>query len=113
MCLKCSLDVLFLRPEIAGKLFEGGDIDNRLKTLFDALRLPKNGEGMGPVSKDTDEGPIYCLLEDDSLITEVRIVTDQLLFLPRKEETSPNDAFLVIDVKLETPSHGEWAFVFG
>jgi hypothetical protein len=113
MCLKCSLDILFLRPDVSGKLFQGGDIDNRLKTLFDALRLPQHAEGMGAVPVDVDEDPMYCLLEDDSLITEVRIVTDQLLLLPRETEAHPNDVFLVIDVKLETPAHAEWAFLFG
>jgi hypothetical protein len=36
----CSLDVLFLRRDIPGGIVRhGGDIDNRLKVLFDALRM--------------------------------------------------------------------------
>ena len=57
-----------------------GDIDNRLKTLFDALRAPKNateipkGAVPGP-----DEDPFFCLLEDDALITAVSVETERLL----------------------------------
>jgi hypothetical protein len=29
-----------LRADIPGKVVQSGDIDNRLKTLFDALRMP-------------------------------------------------------------------------
>ena len=38
MHLAAELDIVFLRQQAPGKLIgEGGDIDNRLKTLFDAL----------------------------------------------------------------------------
>ena len=37
----CSLDILFLRRDSPGSfIVSGGDIDNRIKTLFDALRVP-------------------------------------------------------------------------
>lgn len=39
--LACALDILFLRRDNAGGLItHRGDLDNRLKTLFDALRAP-------------------------------------------------------------------------
>jgi hypothetical protein len=112
MALRCSLDILFLRPEVPGKILQSGDIDNRLKTLFDALRLPHNLEEAGGAST-ASEGTTFCLLQDDSLISEIRIVTDRLLLLPKEAEANIHDVFLVIDVKLETPAHGNWAFVFG
>src|SRR6266849_6098917 len=41
LALACSLDILFLRREEPGSLIlQGGDIDNRIKTLFDALKMP-------------------------------------------------------------------------
>ena len=40
--LVSELDILFLRPEEPGQIVSGGDIDNCLKTLFDALRCPSN-----------------------------------------------------------------------
>jgi len=112
-CESCSLDVLFLRPEGSGMVLRGGDIDNRLKTLFDALRLPDNLDEAGGTEHANDESPTYCLLQDDNLISEVRIVTDQLLLLPKERELHTSDVFLVIDVKVSAPSNTKWKFAFG
>jgi hypothetical protein len=76
-----KLDILFLRPDIPGNIVsQGGDIDNRLKTLFDALRMPHS---ISELPKDDepalDEDPFFCLLEDDALITELSIKTGMLL----------------------------------
>ena len=94
---RCRLDVLFLRPEDKNYILQGGDLDNRLKTLFDALRMPKPNEECGD-----DTEPCFVLLEDDSLISEIAIVADNLLMLPNESEVKPNDAFLVIDVQIES-----------
>jgi hypothetical protein len=41
--LSCELSILLLRLQMPGQLLgTGGDIDNRIKTLLDALRLPSN-----------------------------------------------------------------------
>lgn len=41
LVVTCELDILFLRRGVGlGRIVQGGDIDNRLKTLFDALRVP-------------------------------------------------------------------------
>jgi hypothetical protein len=76
-----ELDIIFLRQQAPGQLIsEGGDIDNRIKTLFDAFRMPSKSEvnSLGS-STDDDPDPLYCLLQDDSLITKVTIETDRLL----------------------------------
>lgn len=59
----CDLDILFLRREEAGAIVNGGDIDNRLKVLFDGLRIPENMEEVKDEKPDADEDPFYCLLE--------------------------------------------------
>lgn len=42
LCLTAELNITFLRPEAPGSLINyRGDIDNRLKTLFDSLRMAK------------------------------------------------------------------------
>ena len=79
--LVAELDIIFLRPEPPGCIVtQGGDIDNRLKTLFDAFRIPKESK---EIPKDDapkpNENPFYCLLEDDNLITKVAVRTDRLL----------------------------------
>jgi hypothetical protein len=108
MGVRCSLDILFLRPEEPGLIIKGGDLDNRMKTLFDSLRVPNNlAEAGGEKGKEGDE-PIYCLLEDDRLISEIRIVTDHLLMLPHSQELNANDVFLVVDVKLNATPQSKY-----
>lgn len=70
--LACSLDILFLRRDSPGNLIKSGagDIDNRIKVLFDALRMPTEAQELTGESPSDDENPFYCLLEDDSLITK-------------------------------------------
>src|SRR5205807_5039259 len=100
LCLRCSIDILFLRPEEPILLMKGGDLDARIKTVFDALRIPSNLQEAGGIGPQEDEEPFFCLLEDDKLISEIRVVTDQLLVLPKEREMNQNDVFLVIHVKL-------------
>ena len=71
-----------------------GDIDNRLKTLFDALRMPQIGEKLGDPQEGED--PFFCLLENDSLITKLTLATDLLL----EPDRNVNDVRLVLTVKL-------------
>ena len=79
--LIAKLQLFLLRPEPPGRLItQGGDIDNRLKTLFDALRMPRVLAEIPANDKPrNDEDPFFCLLEDDALITEVDVKTEVLL----------------------------------
>jgi hypothetical protein len=77
--LRCALDILFLRPDKPGQVLWAGDLDNRLKTLFDALTIPTANECYHERTPAADETPLFCLLEDDKLITKVSVETDQLL----------------------------------
>jgi hypothetical protein len=97
--LICGLDILFLRPDRPGGLIWAGDIDNRLKTLFDSLRIPEANERYSDRTPGPDEKPFFCLLEDDKLITKISVETDQLLqFVTPTEEMS--EVRLVITVRL-------------
>ena len=79
--LGAELDIIFLRQQAKGQLIgEGGDIDNRLKTLFDALRMPNKAEVLQlGRAVEPDEDPLHCLLQDDALIHRVNVETDRLL----------------------------------
>ncbi|WP_433268994.1 hypothetical protein ACQPZF_05715 [Actinosynnema sp. CS-041913] len=79
--LYTELDILVLRPENPGALItHSGDIDNQLKTLFDALRRPVDTSEVPKAwSSLADESPLHCLLDDDKLITRVSVETDRLL----------------------------------
>jgi hypothetical protein len=93
--LFAELEILFLRPGQPGTIISaGGDIDNRLKTLFDGLRRPLNtGEIPNGDQPRPEEIPFYCVLSDDALITRVDVQTDQLL-----QPTQPDEVVLIIHV---------------
>lgn len=98
--LVCSLNILFLRRENPGELLRGqsGDIDNRIKTLFDALKMPENYDQV-KAEPEADEKPFFCLLEDDSLVTELSVTTDRLL-RPQRPDEHKNEVVLIIQVKV-------------
>ena len=95
----CELDILFLRPEPIGGLISrgasGGDIDNRIKTLFDSFAPPQRGSGETDPAKE----PTFVLLSDDSLIGSFNIATDRLL-TPKTGDSS--EAYVVIHVNIKT-----------
>lgn len=95
--MAASLDILFLRQEPAGHLItQGGDLDNRMKTLLDALRMPLNKSELP--DDDTPlqgEDPFYCLLEDDALVTGISITADHLLM----DLQHPSDVLLIIQAR--------------
>jgi hypothetical protein len=98
--LVCGLNILFLRRESPGALIsQGGDIDNRIKTLFDALRVPKDGSEIEG-QPDADENPFFCLLEDDLLITEFNVTTDRLL-RPARSDEKDTEVVLIIQVTVK------------
>ena len=96
--LVAKVSITFLRPEAPGSLItQGGDIDNRLKTLFDALRMPKVLSEIPAGEKpQSDEVPFFCLLEDDNLITSVSVETDRLL------RAAPTDSHVHLVIHVET-----------
>lgn len=98
--LNCSISILLLRPDSPGKIIKSGDLDNRLKTVFDALRMPQSREELGGFEHPSDdESPMYCLLEDDRLVTHVSVETDTLLE-PVSDAPNDNDTRLVIKVDI-------------
>jgi hypothetical protein len=100
----CSLDILFLRrDDPRGFVVHGGDIDNRLKVLFDALRMPKEVKELGGLSIDADEDPFFCVLQDDKYITNISVTTDRLI-LPQEEGEKAHDVLAIVHVTLTNPS---------
>jgi len=76
--LACDLDILFLRHDDDLKILQkGGDLDNRIKTLFDGLKMPRHADEQGGVDQTSD--PLYVLLEDDALIHSFSIRSGKLL----------------------------------
>jgi hypothetical protein len=95
--LGCNVDILFLRHDEPFKLMkDGGDLDNRLKTLFDGLRMPDEQSELGGVVPIAD--PLYVLLEDDALISGFSAKTAKLLGGGPKKE---HQVRLTIDVTIK------------
>ena len=108
--LICALDILMLRKGPPGAIRT--DIDNRLKTLFDALRMARSAEELGEKTDKgkqkpgTDESPFYVLLKDDHLITHVAVSSDMLLE-PVKGVKQNEAVRLVINVAIR-PYNVTW-----
>jgi hypothetical protein len=101
--LACSMEIQFLRKEDPGELvFQGGDLDGRIKTLFDALRKPSISEAAGMPS---EHEPLYCLLESDTLISGFDVTTDRLLTATTEKA---NEVHLIIDVTIRALHVGPW-----
>jgi len=84
--LVCNLQITMLRNEEPGNVIRsGGDIDNRIKTLFDSLSVPPHENQLNDLVPKDGENPFYCLLEDDSLVTGFEVKTERLLEPIRNE----------------------------
>lgn len=106
----CHLAIRVGRPIKPGSIvFDGGDLDGRLKTLFDALAIPKEEHSLDP--RDVSEQEHICLLSDDSLITALSIESYELL----EGGCSENyiDLDIAVTVTAVTPMPGTWTLLFG
>ena len=107
LLVHCSLDILFLRPDPPGQLLKSGDIDNRVKTLLDALKMPQGEQDLGRYLKpQADEEFFFVLLEDDGMVTRLAVEADMLL-QPTSDSAGQQDARLVVSVTL-TPYQAIW-----
>ncbi len=83
-----ALDIQILRGDEPGNIVNNaGDLDNRIKTLLDGLRGPLDSDKGDPPGNLPD--PLYCLLEDDYLISELSIKTGPLLMPPLEPTPDP------------------------
>lgn len=89
-----SLRIKWFRTETPGKLLQAGDIDNRVKTLCDALQIPPLGQVLPELLQSSRDSPFLCILEDDALITELSVATERLL----KRDVDRNDALVIVEV---------------
>jgi hypothetical protein len=92
-----NLTIQIERRDISGGvLTREGDLDNRMKTLLDALRMPLNENEVLP-PENADQVNCLCLLEDDSMVTGLNIQTVTSL-----EELPKGHVKLIIDVEVKS-----------
>ncbi|MDX2469004.1 MAG: hypothetical protein QNL04_00340 [SAR324 cluster bacterium] len=95
--LVADLDLFILQPAEPGKILnQAADIDNRLKTLFDALQKPDDNQ-TPEGAPDAGEAPFFCVMEDDRLITQINIRTGRLL--EPTDRVSEVRLFLRVNIK--------------
>lgn len=109
----CSIEVLLLRPDDDTYVLDHGDLDGHVKTLFDGLRMPTKQNETGSSTPTADENPFFCLLEDDRLVSELRVKSDKLLLPPHKATATKHDAFAVITVNISHKYPGTFDRWFG
>jgi hypothetical protein len=74
-----ELEVLVLRSGPSGKVMHVGDLDNRVKTLLDALRMPQQANEMPTGLEIHQDHALPVLLEDDHLVTRFSVEAERLL----------------------------------
>jgi hypothetical protein len=109
---QCHLDVRLHRASGAGNIvYAGGDLDNWLKVLFDALRIPTGLPELDDVPPTEDGQIVYCLLADDRLITRLSVESFKLLG-PRPDDENYVEVDLDVTIQAVTPMHGTTVFLF-
>jgi hypothetical protein len=107
----CHLDVRLHRSsQPGGILFAGGDLDNRLKVLFDALRMPLDNAEVDKVPREEGE-VFYTLLADDALITKLSIESFRLLGA-RPEDENYVEVEIEVTIQAVTPMGGTVTLLF-
>lgn len=100
LCVECALEFHILRPtDKPGRIT---DIDNQVKVLVDALKMPKNRDDLGDSAQpDESELPFFVLLEDDRLVAKISSVNDELLCpVASKSEIDTSDVRVTLSVHI-------------
>ena len=98
--LRCGLDILFLRSDGFHSPVTAGDLDNRVKTIIDALKRPKNANELKDYSGE-DDSLFYVLLDDDDLLDALTVETGELLSPnPSGDHRNPRWSKIVVNVTI-------------
>lgn len=93
--LRVELKIILLSASLPGGLVNrSGDLDNRMKTLLDALSVP-TPQQLVPEGSHESDGRVFCLLDDDRLIIKLDVSNDRLL----TEQQESRRALAIITVR--------------
>jgi hypothetical protein len=109
--LVCELKIKLLSRDEPGSIVHQGDLDNRLKVLFDALTVPQSNQLPDDAVPAPNENPFLCLLEDDKLITALSVKT-ATLFRSATEAEAKNYVELDITADIKTSEKSTAALRF-
>lgn len=108
--LVCNLEIKMARQGEEDAT-HSDDIDSRLKTLFDSLSVPADGDQLRGLTPGSEESPFYCLLEHRSLVTGFEIGTERLVE-PRSNVADVR-LTLVVTVRPTKITEENWSFAGG
>jgi hypothetical protein len=98
--VSCEIDMLmlFTSPEQAGpKNF--GDLDNRVKTVIDALKQPDPDSISHCPAPGKGDDPFFVLYNDDKVVSKLTVETDNL-YRPRMTHHQEKPILLTVNVTL-------------
>lgn len=104
----CDLKIkMLVNHEVGSVVTQAGDLDNRIKTLLDALRMPKDNEfgGNCPVCD-----PCPCLLHDDAMVVDLCVSQER--WYSRVPQTE-KDVQLHLEVSVKTARPNFYTPAFG
>jgi hypothetical protein len=108
--LVCNLEIKMARMGEEDAT-HSDDIDSRLKTLFESLSVPADGDQLRGLTPDIEETPFYCLLEDRSLVTGFEIETERLS--GARSDAADVRLSLVVTVRPTKITEENWSFAGG
>lgn len=96
--LKCSLEIgVLLNEDLPSVIRQSGDLDNRVKSIIDSLRLPGKYQEIQKYGPSAEEQPFICLMEDDALVSGLNLTAGRLL----KPNTPAQWAKVSVHVKVK------------
>jgi hypothetical protein len=107
----CSLNITILFRHEPYRAYNRGDLDNRVKTLVDGLRMPDQCSEVTGQLPSEDEDPFFVLMDDDIAIYEFRVTTDQLFVPYNPKVENYRDVFAVIGVRMTTVGRNPIAYL--
>jgi hypothetical protein len=108
--LVCNLEIKMARKG-GEDATHSDDVDRRLKTLFESLSVPADGDQLRGLTPGAEEAPFYCLLENSSLVTGFEIGSERV-FEPQLDAADVRVA-MVVTVRPTKITEENWSFAGG
>ena len=97
----CGLEINLLRLDHPGDSVWAGDVDNRIKTLIDALTVPTANANYANIKPQGACNPLYVLFQTDKIMTSLSVETGRLLKAPPDSDESYAELTIRVKIKPE------------
>lgn len=93
-----ELQITMLSGLAAKSPINSGDLDNRMKRIIDGLRCPQQQNEV-PVDSIFENNRCFCLMSDDSILTNLRME-----IYPNLSSKTEHETFVMIKIKVRAIS---------